>query len=141
MLNKKNKQIRLIKVSTDFQLTDVVLKEPFIIGEALYGKGSSAVCANINYDVLLENLKMNKIYSNFTMLVDEDATMKEEPVLNFVGSLIYKSQIFGDVYFVKVGKDDFVDMFDREYEVLKTQLLGLIDIVTQELSKDADNVD
>lgn len=84
---------------------------------------------------------MNKIYSNFTMLVDEDATMKEEPVLNFVGSLIYKSQIFGDVYFVKVGKDDFVDMFDREYEVLKTQLLGLIDIVTQELSKDADNVD
>lgn len=137
MLNK-NKQVRLIKISSDFQLTDVVLTEPFIVGDALYGKGSVATCANINYDVLSENLKMNKVYSNFTMLVDEEGIMKELP-LNFIGSLLHKSQIFGDVYFAKVGKEDFVDMFDREYEILKTQLLGLIDIVTQELANDCSN--
>lgn len=140
-MSNKNR-VRLFKVATDFQLAEVVLTEPFIIGEALYGKGGFARTASINYPVLLENLKANKIFSNFTMLVDEDAPRKEQP-LNFIGSFIYQSPIFGDVYFVKIGKDDFVDMFDREYDILKTQLLGLIDVVTDELanSSDSDEVD
>ena len=137
----KNKSLRLFKINDEFQLSEVVLTEPYILGDALYGESCLAQISPIRYQPLLDNLKANGIHSTFVLLVDEEGGIKELP-LNFIGSFLSQDQLLGDVYVCKVGKTDFVDMLDREYDILKTQLLGLIDIITEELSKtDADDLE
>lgn len=133
--------VRLLKITTDFKLEDVTVDlSKAIIGDALYGDGSLAQEVVIRYPVLLNNLKNNGIFSRFVMLVDEEGFIKKLD-LNLVGTILYGVQnssgdfapIVGDVYIVKVGRYDFVDMYDREYEIIKSQLSGMINVVVQNL--------
>lgn len=133
MANKK-KEVRFLKIDHEFNLTEGVFdSKKDIIGDACFGEGCLATMVAIRYDGFVKALKDNNIDENkFVALVDEEGMMKELP-LNFVASMLCNTMVLGDICIIKVGRNDFTDMYDKEYDFLKSWLSGMIDVVVDEL--------
>lgn len=132
----KKEMIRMVEITPTFDL-DVVDVD---VNTLDLFDGDPVEMVAIGYPVLLENLKKNSIFSHFSMLVDDNGKHKQLP-LNLIGTVLYSTMrcddyvpIVGNIYIVKYRGSEFVDMFDRELEVLKSQLSGMIDLVLENLS-------
>lgn len=94
-----------------------------------------------------ETYGLKSLLGKFSLVVDDEALLKEKPQLNVIASLLYGvdkhgQPLFGDVMVVKdeVTEEgiDSVGMSDGEAMLLQTSINSLIDMHNMKIKEDKD---
>lgn len=137
----KKKAVRYLKVDDKLNLIEGSFDPngDDSIGDVMFGDGRLAEVISIRYEPLFDALRENKLSKSFVALVDEEGLMRQLP-LNFFASFVCGKMILGDVCIIKMGRINFVDMSDAEYDFMKRYLSYVISVMLEEIARNMEDV-